>query len=164
MWLPLDYVELRDKEFVEISTSSLSIPTVDSSLPGKNVIHRAENTKSCASEDRRFPLKAQTSTPWSWALDTPHTYLQGCVDIHGELRDLVSPRQEFFSFVVQIIIKDGSLGWKLHCFHFFMPPSTKVGLIIRKLWRTGELFSIDPESIHSPYKFCCMQGLLGTEP
>jgi hypothetical protein len=37
--------------------------------------------------------------------------------------------------VVQIIIKDGSLGWKLHCFHFLMPPSTEVGLIIRKLRR-----------------------------
>lgn len=96
-----------------------------------------QSRKHKQEKDRLFPLKA------------PHTYLQGHIGIHAELRHLISPRQEFFSFVVQIIIKDGSLGWKLHDFHFFMPPSTKVSLIIRKLWRTGELVRIDPERIQS---------------
>lgn len=93
--------------------------------------------------------KAQTREGQAISSEDPHTYLQGRIDIHAEGRHLISPRQEFFSFVVQIIIKDGSLGRKLHDFHFFMPPSTKVGLIIRKLRRTGELVRIDPERIQS---------------
>lgn len=44
MWLPQDYVEPRGKEFAELWTSSLSIRTVGSSLPGKPVVHRAEST------------------------------------------------------------------------------------------------------------------------
>lgn len=88
-------------------------------------------------EDRLSPLKAS------------HTYLQGRIGVHAESRHFISPRQELFSFVVQIIIKDGSLRWKLHDFHFFMPPSTKVGLTIRKLKRTGELVRTDPERVQS---------------
>lgn len=96
-----------------------------------------QSRKHKQEEDRLSPLKAS------------HTYLQGRIGGHAEPRHLISPRQELLSFVVQVIIKDGSLGRKLHDFHFFMPPATKVGLIIRKLRRTGELVRTDPERVQS---------------
>lgn len=77
----------------------------------------------------------------------PHTYLQRYIWVHSKFGDFISPRQKFLSFVVQIIIKDCSLGRKLYRFHLFMPPPAKVSLITRKLRRTREILIADSKVI-----------------
>lgn len=86
------------------------------------------------------------------SLSVSHTYLQRHIWIHSEFGDVIGPRQEFLSFVVQIIIKDCSLGWKLHCFHLFMPPPTEFSLTTRKLRRTREVLITDLKIILNTHK------------
>lgn len=96
--------------------------------------------------------KAQSSTVWLESYYVPSTYLQRYLWIHSKFGDFISPRQEFLSFVVQIIIEDCPLGWKFYCFHLFMPPPTEFSLRARKLRRTREILIADLEVILNTYK------------
>lgn len=61
------------------------------------------------------------------------TYLQWDIRLQLEWHHLLTPRSKLFSFRVYEIIKDGALGRKLHCSHFFRPPATEFSTVVIQL-------------------------------
>lgn len=117
---------------------------INSNLSNNNLsIWKERITK----EQAKF-LKAQCGLK----ITVSHTYLQRYIWIHSKFGDFISPRQELLSFVVQVIIKDCSLGWKFHCFHLFMPPPTEFSLISRNLRITREILIADLKVILNTHK------------